>query len=154
MDVSVVDDKLAFASELGATSTVNAADPDAAEQVMAATSGGVEYAFDFSGSTRALDLAYRITRRGGTTVTAGLPPPTATMPLAPVTLVAEERTLKGSYIGTAVPNRDIPRYIQLYQRGRCPSTGCSPGRIDLERHQRAASIAFTTGKAIRQVVEL
>ena len=40
--------------------------------------GGVEYAFELAGSVRALELAYKITRRGGTTVTAGLPPPTAT----------------------------------------------------------------------------
>ena len=153
MDVSVVDDKLAFARELGATSTVNAADPDAAEQVIAATGGGVEYAFDLSGSTRALDLAYRITRRGGTTVTAGLPPPTATMPLAPVTLVAEERTLKGSYIGTAVPNRDIPRYIQLYQRGLLPVDRLLTGTLDLKEINEGFD-RLHDGLAIRQVVEL
>ena len=73
-----------------------------------------------AGSVRALELAYKITRRGGTTVTAGLPPPTATLALPPVNLVAEERTLKGSYIGTCVPLRDIPRYIELYRRGRLP----------------------------------
>ena len=41
--------------------------------------GGVEYAFEMAGSVRALELAYKITRRGGTTVTAGLPPPTHTL---------------------------------------------------------------------------
>ena len=79
----------------------------------------MEYAFDLTGVPAALDLAFKITRRGGTTVTAGLPPPTATLPLSPLTLVAEERTLKGSYIGTSVPSRDIPHYIALYQRGCC-----------------------------------
>ena len=52
--------------------------------------------------------------------------------LAPVTLVAEERTLKGSYIGTAVPNRDIPRYIQLYQRGLLPVDRLLTGTLDLK----------------------
>ena len=112
--------KLAFARELGATDTFNARDPDAVAEVKAATRGGVEYAFEMAGSIPALDSAFQITRRGGTTVTAGLPAPTATLPLHPVTLVAEERTLKGSYIGTAVPGRDIPRYIELYRRGRLP----------------------------------
>ena len=151
--IDLADDKLAFASELGATATVNASDPDAADQVKAATGGGVEYAFDFSGSTRALDLAYQITRRGGTTVTAGLPHPSATMPLAPVVLVAEERTLKGSYIGTAVPNRDIPRYIQLYQQGRLPVDRLLTGTIDLEDINGGFD-ALHDGKAIRQVVVL
>ena len=112
--------KLAFARELGATDTFNARDPDAIAEIKAATRGGVEYAFEMAGSIPALDNAFQITRRGGTTITAGLPAPTATLPLHPVTLVAEERTLKGSYIGTAVPGRDIPRYIELYRRGRLP----------------------------------
>src|SRR6476646_6256394 len=151
--IDLADDKLAFARELGATVTVTAADPDAAQQVIAATGGGVEYAFDLSGSTRALDLAYRITRRGGTTVTAGLPPPTATMPLAPVTLVAEERTLKGSYIGTAVPNRDIPRYIQLFQRGLLPVDRLLTGTLDPKEINEGFD-RLHDGLAIRQVVEL
>ena len=61
---------------------------------------------------KALELAYRITRRGGTTVTAGLPPPNAILPVPAVSLVAEERTPKGSYIGTSVPAHDLPRFGQ------------------------------------------
>ncbi len=118
--VDLSENKLAFARELGATDTFNARNPDAIAEIKAATRGGVEYAFEMAGSIPALDSAFQITRRGGTTVTAGLPAPTATLPLHPVTLVAEERTLKGSYIGTAVPGRDIPRYIELYRRGRLP----------------------------------
>jgi alcohol dehydrogenase len=151
--IDLSEDKLAFARELGATDTVNAADPDAAEQVRAATGGGVEFAFDFTGSARALDLGYQITRRGGTTVTAGLPAPNATMPLAPVTLVAEERCLKGSYIGTAVPNRDIPRYIKLYQRGRLPVDRLLTGTLDLDDINDGFD-RLHDGQAIRQVVTL
>lgn len=151
--IDLSDEKLAFASELGATSTVNAADPEAAEQVRSATGGGVEFAFDFTGSTRALDLGYRITRRGGTTVTAGLPPPSATMPLAPVTLVAEERTIKGSYIGTAVPTRDIPRYIALYRQGRLPVDRLLTGTIELDDINDGFD-RLHDGHAIRQVIEL
>ena len=119
----------------------------------AATGGGVEFAFDFTGSTRALDLGYRITRRGGTTVTAGLPAPSATMPLAPVTLVAEERTLKGSYIGTAVPTRDIPRYIALYRQGRLPVDRLLTGTIELDDINEGFD-RLHDGQAIRQVIDL
>ena len=115
--IDLSDDKLEQARLLGATHTVNAGQDDALEQIRALSSGGVEFAFEFAGSIRALDLAYRITRRGGMTVTAGLPPSTALWPLPAVSLVAEERTLKGSYIGTCVPSRDIPRYIDLYRAG-------------------------------------
>ena len=72
-----------------------------------------------AGSVRAIETAYKITRRGGTTVTAGLPPPTRDAGRCRnVNLVAEERTIKGSYIGTCVPSRDLPRYIDLYRQGQ------------------------------------
>lgn len=151
--VDLQDEKLAFARQLGATATFDARNPDAAEQIRAATGGGVEYAFELAGSVKALELAYRITRRGGTTVTAGLPPPSAVLPVPAVGLVAEERTLKGSYIGTAVPVRDIPRYIQLYRRGRLPVDRLMSGRLSLDE----INLGFDRlheGKAIRQVVRL
>ncbi len=149
--VDLSEDKLAFAGEIGATMIMNASDPEAADRIRAATGGGVDYAFELAGSTTALDLAYRITRRGGMTVTAGLPPPTATMPLAPVTLVGEERTLKGSYLGTAVPSRDIPRYIALYRRGRLPVDRLKSGTLKLEEINEGFD-KLNEGKAIRQVV--
>jgi alcohol dehydrogenase len=151
--VDLSDEKLEFARDLGATHTFNATDPDLVNEVKAVTGGGVEYAFELAGSTRALDSAYQITRRGGTTVTAGLPAPTATLPLAPVTLVAEERTLKGSYIGTAVPSRDIPRYIELYRRGRLPVDKLMSGTLELNEINEGFD-RLHEGAAIRQVVLL
>jgi len=149
--VDLADDKLAQARELGATHTVNAGLPDAMEQIRALSGGGVEFAFEFAGSIRALDLTYRITRRGGTTVTAGLPPSTATLPLAAVSLVAEERTLKGSYIGTCVPSRDVPRYISLYRQGRLPVDRLLTGRLRLDEINHGFDLLHE-GRAIRQVV--
>ncbi len=149
--VDLSDEKLKFALELGATHAFNAREPGIVADVKAVTGGGVEYAFELAGSTRALETAYQITRRGGTTVTAGLPAPTATFPLSPVTLVAEERTLKGSYIGTAVPSRDIPRYIELYRRGRLPVDRLMSGIIGLEEINEGFD-RLHDGQAVRQVV--
>ena len=151
--VDLSDEKLGLARQLGATDTVNARDPDAAEQVRGATGGGVEFAFEMAGSIRALELAYRITRRGGTTVTAGLPPPTAALPLPVVNLVGEERTVKGSYIGTCVPTRDIPRYVELYRRGRLPVDRLMSGRLRLDEINEGFD-RLQEGKAVRQVIEL
>jgi alcohol dehydrogenase len=151
--VDLSEEKLDLARRLGATDTVNARDPEAAEQARAATGGGVEFAFEMAGSIRALELAYRITRRGGTTVTAGLPPPDAALPLPVVNLVGEERTVKGSYIGTCVPARDIPRYVELYRRGRLPVDRLMSGRLALEEIN-AGFDRLHEGKAVRQVIEL
>jgi alcohol dehydrogenase len=149
--IDLAEDKLALARQLGATATFDARDPDCAEQVRSATGGGVEFAFELAGSVRALELPYRITRRGGTTVTAGLPPPAATMALPAVNLVAEERTLRGSYIGTAVPSRDIPRYVRLYRRGRLPVDRLMSGTLRLDEINEGFD-RLHEGRAIRQVV--
>ena len=149
--VDLSDNKLGLARQLGATDTFNAGGANAVEEIRAATGGGVEFAFEMAGSVRAMDLAYKITRRGGTTVTAGLPPPTHTFALPQVNLVAEERTVKGSYIGTCVPNRDLPRYIELYRRGKLPVDRLMSSRLKLDE----INIGFDRlheGKAVRQVV--
>jgi len=149
--IDLADDKLEFASKLGATDTFNARNADAADAVRAATSGGVEYAFELAGSVKAMELAYKITRRGGTTVTAGLPPPSANFAFPQVGLVAEERTIKGSYIGTCVPVRDLPRYIALFRQGRMPVDRLLTGRLKLDEINEGFD-RLHEGKAIRQVV--
>jgi alcohol dehydrogenase len=149
--IDLSDTKLEQARALGATHTLNAGRADVIEHVRALSSGGVEFAFEFAGSIHALDLAYRITRRGGLTVTAGLPPSTALWPLPAVSLVAEERTLKGSYIGTCVPSRDIPRYIDLYLQGRLPVNELLTGRLRIDEINEGFDLLHE-GKAIRQVV--
>ncbi|HKG82758.1 MAG TPA: zinc-dependent alcohol dehydrogenase family protein [Beijerinckiaceae bacterium] len=149
--VDLSDEKLGLARQLGATDTFNAGSPDAANEIREAVKGGVEYAFEMAGSVRALDLAYKITRRGGTTVTAGLPPPTHTLALSPVNLVAEERTLKGSYIGTCVPVRDLPRYVDLYRRGKLPVDRLMSKHLRLEEINEGFDF-LAQGKVVRQVV--
>jgi alcohol dehydrogenase len=144
-------EKLDLAKALGATHTFDASDPDLVQKVKDATKGGVDFAIEMAGSTRAFETAYRITRRGGTTVTAGLPPPNATWAMPSTNLVAEERTIKGSYIGTCVPSRDLPRYIDLYMQGRLPVNRLMSGRLALEQINEGFDLLHE-GKAVRQVV--
>ena len=139
------------ALSLGATQAFDGAAADLVDQVRAATQGGLDHVFEFAGSVRAFETAYRITRRGGTTVTAGLPPPSATFALPVVNLVAEERTVKGSYIGTCVPTRDLPRYVSLYRSGRLPVNRLMRGRLTLDQINEGFDLLHE-GKAIRQVV--
>ncbi|WP_198085995.1 zinc-dependent alcohol dehydrogenase family protein [Variovorax sp. E3] len=149
--VDLSEDKLAQARALGATHTVNAGSDDAKAQIRDITSGGADYVFEFAGAIRALSLAYDATRRGGMTVTAGLPTSTASFALPAVSLVAEERTLKGSYIGTCVPSRDIPRFIDLYKQGRLPVDKLLTHRLKLDDINEAFDLLHA-GRAIRQVV--
>jgi alcohol dehydrogenase len=149
--IDLQEDKLKLAQELGATRIVNAGSDDAVQQIKEFTKGGVDYAFEMAGSVPALQLAYDITCRGGTTITAGLPHPDKRLSLAPVQLVAEERTLKGSYIGTCIPRRDLPRYMALHRKGVLPVEKLLSEIIPLED----INLGFenlATGKAIRQVI--
>lgn len=151
--IDVNERKLAVARVLGATATVNAAAPDAAEQVRELTKGGVEFAFEMAGAARALELAYRITARGGTTVSAGLSHPDQRFSLPHLGLVADERTLRGSYLGSCVPPRDIPRYIDWYRAGTLPVDRLLSERIRLDGIN-AAFDRLAAGESIRQVVEI
>ena len=151
--VDINPDKLALAKSMGATDTFDSREPDVIDQIRAATNGGVDYAFETAGAVPALDVAYRITRRGGTTVTSGLPHPTQQLSLSPVSLTAEERTLKGSYIGSCIPSRDIPRYISLYKQGQLPVNRLLTDRISLDQINEGFD-RLDRGEAARIVVIL
>jgi alcohol dehydrogenase len=150
--VDRLDSKLEFARELGATHTFNSADPDVVAKVREATKGGVEAALEFAGSVKALEFSYAITRRGGTTITAGLPHPSAMLSIPAVSLVAEERTLKGSYIGSGVPSRDIPRFLGLYKRGKLPVDKLLTHRLKLDEINEGFD-RLADGSAVRQIIE-
>ncbi|WP_199089377.1 zinc-dependent alcohol dehydrogenase family protein [Bosea sp. ASV33] len=151
--VDLAQDKLDLALALGATDAFKADTPDAVEAIRQATKGGVDHGLEMAGSVKALDLAYQITRRGGTTTTAGLANPAHTLSLSPVRLVAEERTLKGSYVGSCVPSRDIPRFIELYQRGRLAvdKLWTSSGSLD---EINEGFDALNEGRTIRHIVRM
>ena len=140
-----------LALELGATHAIDARAVDAASQVRAITQGGVDFGFEMAGSARALELAYAITRRGGTTIAAGLAPPDARMALPQTQLVAEERTLKGSYLGSSVPARDIPLYLSWYRAGRLPVDRLIDGTLTLDELNEGFD-RLAGGGARRQIV--
>lgn len=118
--VDINEVKLKQAKELGATDVFNSKDPEVIEKIREATGGGLDYAFETAGVVPAMNVAYAITKRGGTTVTTGLPDPSAHFSFPYVSLTAEEKSLKGSYVGSCVPSRDIPRFIDLFQQERLP----------------------------------
>ncbi|MCA0942664.1 zinc-dependent alcohol dehydrogenase family protein [Salipiger pacificus] len=143
--------KMQTALEMGATRAVKA-DAHTIEAVRDATGGGVDVAIELAGSTKALETAWGCTCRGGTTVTAGLPHPDARMALNALQLVAEERTLKGSYIGSCVPQRDLPRMFSLHAQGKLPVEKMLTHRLKLRDINRAMD-QLDQGTAIRQVIE-
>lgn len=149
--VDMIEEKLDLAREVGATHTVNASETDATEAIKEITNGGAEYVFESVGSEKVLIQAYQSTRRGGTTITLGLPHPEKMFSIPAFSITAEERTIKGSYMGSSVPGRDIPRYISLYQAGLLPVDKLLTHTIPLEEINEGFD-RLAAGKAIRQIV--
>ncbi|HEY1078332.1 MAG TPA: zinc-dependent alcohol dehydrogenase family protein [Fontimonas sp.] len=148
--VDVLPAKLELARSLGATHCILAS-VETVGAIRDATRGGADYAIETAGSEIALSQAYAATRRGGMTVTVGLPHPQKQFSISAVSLVAEERTVKGSYMGSAVPSRDLPRYIALYKAGRLPVDKLLTHTLKLDEINLAFD-RLAKGEAVRQVV--
>ena len=137
-------DKLAAARTLGAEQTVLA-------EELAASGLRAPVVIEAAGHPRAFETAFAATAPGGTTVTVGLPAPDARAAVSPLVLTAEARTVVGSYLGSSVPERDIPRYVELWRAGRLPVEGLVSDRIrpaDLAR----AMDTLADGAALRQLI--
>lgn len=136
--------KLDLARELGA---------DAAYTPQEVEDQGVraEVVVECAGHPKAFETAVKATAVGGTTVTIGLPSPAARSEISPLLLTAEARTIKGSYLGSAVPSRDIPRYAQLWREGKLPAEKLVTDTIALEDINLALD-RLADGEAVRQVI--
>ena len=136
-------EKRALALELGATEAVS---PEDGDQL-----GGADVVIETVGKAAVLAQAYGAARRGGRIVTVGLPNPAENLEINALSLVAEGKTLSGSYMGSSIPARDIPRYVALWRAGRLPVekllTSVSPLDDVNELMDRLAS-----GEAIRQIM--
>ncbi len=132
--VDLSDEKLGLARQLGGTD-----------------GGGVDFAFEMAGSIKALALGTEILDRGGSVISAGLSPATATYALNHSSLVGDEKSIRGSYMGSCVPERDVPSFIELYRQGRLPIDRLKSGTLRLEEinagFDRLADVA-----AVRQIV--
>lgn len=151
--VDINDSKLDLARQLGAHEAFNAKADNCIESVRNATDGGAHIAIETAGVPLALDLAYKVTRRGGTTVAAGMPGPEASITLSHLSLTGEERTLKGSYMGSCVPSRDIPRYIGMFQDGKLPIDRLTSHQIELDELNEGFD-RMAEGSALRQIMVL
>lgn len=138
------------ARDVGATHTLDAG-PNTVTAIRDLTSGGADTAVEAVGSAAVLAQAYAATGRGGTTVAVGLPHPGQVLAIPAVSLVAEERALVGSYLGGAVPRRDIPRYVALYRAGLLPAERLLGGTLRLDQINDGFDV-LASAATTRQIV--
>lgn len=136
-------EKLNRARELGAHAAVT---PDDVGDLKA------EVVIEAVGHPSALETALAVTAPGGRTITVGLPHPDARISLSPLALVAEGRTLIGSYLGSAVPARDIPKFVDMWRSGRLPVEQLVSSTITLDEINEGMD-QLADGNAVRQIIE-
>ncbi|MEQ1849977.1 MAG: zinc-dependent alcohol dehydrogenase family protein [Chthoniobacteraceae bacterium] len=149
--IDTLDAKESLARQCGASHFVNAAACDAVAAVRELTRGGAETAFEAVGDERVIAQAFGATRRGGRTVSIGLTHPDRMLTVPALAFAAEERVLMGSYMGSCVPQRDIPRFIAMYRAGLLPVDLLRSREIPLEEVNEAFDL-LERGEVARQVI--
>ena len=145
-------DKLKLARELGATDTFLAGNADAVQEIRDATDGGLDYVVETAGSIPAMNMAYAIAARGGMVVSAGLPASNASFSYLHAAFVSDEKSIRGSYMGSCVPKRDIPRFLGLYRRGKLPVHKLRSGFIGLDQINEGFD-RLSDGSVLRQILQ-
>jgi alcohol dehydrogenase len=141
--------KRQLALDLGAS---DAFTPDeASERIRELCPAGVHYSFEAVGSEQVLEQAFEVTSRGGTTVAIGLPHPAKQLAIPAARIVAEARTLIGSYMGSSQPQRDVPGLVNLWRAGQLPVERLRGTKIPLGGVAAAMDL-LADGTALRQLV--
>jgi alcohol dehydrogenase len=143
--------KLGLARQLGAHHTIDARDADHVEQIKDLTGGGVDTALEGAGVIPALKTGYDILRSGGQLVTVGLSPQGDSFPIPPADLVTREIAVRGSYMGSCVPVRDIPRYLEAFRQGRLPVDRLIGEHVGFEAINEGFD-KLASGDAVRRIL--
>ncbi|MHA3684360.1 alcohol dehydrogenase catalytic domain-containing protein [Leucobacter sp. HY1908] len=140
------DAKLDLAREWGVTAALTP--QQAIEQGITA-----DVVIEAVGHPRAFETAYQLIGFGGTLVTVGLPAPGAMSEIEPLKLTARAQQVIGSYLGSAVPSRDIPKFEQLWREGKLPLERLISGEIALEDINEGMD-ALAAGTVLRQIIRM
>jgi NDMA-dependent alcohol dehydrogenase len=116
----LVDRKLAWAGDFGATHTINTAQEDVVSRVMEMTGGsGVDFAFEAISNPITIGQAFAATAKLGVVVVIGLTPSTVEqLPISPLNLVLTQKTLMGTLYGTSNALVEIPKLLSMYRHGQ------------------------------------
>jgi S-(hydroxymethyl)mycothiol dehydrogenase len=146
--------KLQWATELGATHTVDAAETDPVSAVQDLTDGfGADVVIDAVGRPETWKQAFYARDLAGTVVLVGVPTPQMRIDMPLVDFFSRGGALKSSWYGDCLPERDFPTLVTLYQQGRLPLERFVTERIGL-KDVEAAFDAMHAGQVLRSVVEL
>lgn len=118
--VDLMESKLAFARDMGASHTINGKETDAVKTILSMTNGGADYVFDSVGMPVTMEQAVRATGNYGATVVTGMHDVLHPVPLPVGPIIFQNKRFLGSFVGSSKPQTDLPRLVELYRGGRLP----------------------------------
>jgi S-(hydroxymethyl)mycothiol dehydrogenase len=146
--------KLQWATELGATHTIDASKVDAVEAVQDLTDGfGADVVVDAVGRPETWKQAFYARDLAGTVVLVGVPTPDMTLEMPLIDFFSRGGALKSSWYGDCLPERDFPALVDLYQQGRLPLEKFVSERIKLDQVEESFK-TMHRGEVLRSVVVL
>ena len=146
--------KLQMATELGATHTIDASKVDAVKAVQELTDGfGADVVVDAVGRPETWKQAFHARDLAGTVVLVGVPTPDMTLEMPLIDFFSRGGSLKSSWYGDCLPERDFPALVDLYQQGRLPLDKFVSERIKLDQVEDAFA-TMHRGEVLRSVVVL
>jgi S-(hydroxymethyl)mycothiol dehydrogenase len=150
--VDTDDTKLAWAQQFGATDTINAGSGDVVEAIHELTDGfGADVVIDAVGRPQTWTQAFYARDLAGTVVLVGVPTPDMRIDMALVDFFSRGGSLKSSWYGDCLPERDFPTLIGLYLQGRLPLQKFVSERIGIDDVE-AAFGKMHAGEVLRSVV--
>ncbi|MFN4099103.1 MAG: Zn-dependent alcohol dehydrogenase [Pararhodobacter sp.] len=140
--IDLAEEKLAAAREFGATEALRADMKGLRKAVQGLTGGqGADHVFVAVGAIAAYNQAPSLACKGGQVVMVGMPPSGATMAVEPVIVAATGQTLKGSFMGATVVQRDIPYLVEMWRQGRLKLEELVTARYPFEQINEAIADA-------------
>jgi S-(hydroxymethyl)mycothiol dehydrogenase len=152
--VDTDDNKLHGATGFGATHTINARTTDVVEAIQDMTDGfGADVVIDAVGRPETWKQAFYARDLAGTVVLVGVPTPDMRVDMPLVDFFSRGGTLKSSWYGDCLPERDFPTLVSLYRQGRLPLERLVTERISIDDVEQAFH-KMHAGEVLRSVVVL
>lgn len=152
--VDIDDRKLEWAQQFGATHMVNSKNTDPVEFIRSVTDGnGADVCIEAIGHPDVYKQCFEARDLAGTVVLVGVPNPEMTIELPYIEIFGRGGSLKSSWYGDCLPERDFPMLIDLYLQGRLDLGGFVSETIKLDDVEEAFH-KMERGDVLRSVVVL
>ncbi|TDQ02290.1 S-(hydroxymethyl)glutathione dehydrogenase/alcohol dehydrogenase [Leifsonia sp. 115AMFTsu3.1] len=149
--IDVSDEKLEAASAFGATTLIRADQEDPVEAVLAATTGGADYAFEAIGRAQTIEALPRMVASGGAAVLVGMTANGVRVEIDPFDLADQGKRIVGCNYGSSVAQIDIQKIARLYLSGALPLGRLIGGRFSIDGVADAFD-QMRNGSGLRSIV--